>query len=380
MRILMVSKACVVGAYQRKLEELAALPGVELTVLVPPSWREGVTTLYLHRAHTQGYSLRVEPVMFNSHHHIHFYPQLDRRLRELRPDILHMDEEPYNLVTAHALWYAQRRGIPALFFTWQNILRRYPPPFRSLEQFSYRVARYAIAGNQEAAAVLRAKGFTKPLEVIPQFGIDPTVFQPRLQPPDNAQPSGVTAASCNGHRPFRIGYLGRWEIYKGVDLLLQAVQKLAGEWRLEIRGSGEAEPILRRLVDELKIADRVEFAPYVPSTEVPQYLSRLDALVLPSRATGSWKEQFGRVLVEAMACGVPVVGAASGEIPNVIGDAGLIFPENDVDGLRAHLTRLMDDPRLRRTLGELGRARVLARYTHAQVAAAVYRVYQHMLS
>jgi glycosyltransferase involved in cell wall biosynthesis len=103
-------------------------------------------------------------------------------------------------------------------------------------------------------------------------------------------------------------------------------------------------------------------------------------LVVPSRTRPNWKEQFGRVLVEAMACGVVVVGSDSGEIPHVVGEAGLIFPEGDVAALRERLVRLSGDAQLRAELAQSGRQRVLAKYTQAQVAAATFQVYQEMLT
>jgi glycosyltransferase involved in cell wall biosynthesis len=103
-------------------------------------------------------------------------------------------------------------------------------------------------------------------------------------------------------------------------------------------------------------------------------------LALPSLTTTSWKEQFGRVLQEAMACGIPVVGSDSGEIPHVIGDAGLVTPEGDAAALRDALRRLMDDAHLRHDLGHRGRARVLERFTHARVAAATVEVYRRVMA
>jgi len=100
---------------------------------------------------------------------------------------------------------------------------------------------------------------------------------------------------------------------------------------------------------------------------------------LPSHTTRAWKEQFGRVLIEAMSCGVPVVGSSSGEIPNVIGDAGLIYPEGDVRALATTLQRLAEQPELYADLARRGRARVLERYTQAALARQYYEVYRSML-
>jgi glycosyltransferase involved in cell wall biosynthesis len=168
---------------------------------------------------------------------------------------------------------------------------------------------------------------------------------------------------------------------KGVDLLLRACAALPGRgWRLTILGDGPERPRLTALADAAGIAGQVTFLGHRPSTQTPDIYRTFDVLVLPSVSRPNWVEQFGRVLTEAMACGVPVVGSDSGEIPHVIGDAGLIFPEGDAAALCDALARLLADPALRHDLADRGRARVLAHFTQAQVAAATYRVYQAVLT
>lgn len=98
MRVVMVSKALVVGAYQRKAEEIARL-GIDLTVLVPESWKDRRGEQQVETSYTDGYQLTPIPIRFNGQFHLHYYPTLRREMGRLRPDILHMDEEPYNLAT-----------------------------------------------------------------------------------------------------------------------------------------------------------------------------------------------------------------------------------------------------------------------------------------
>lgn len=368
MHVVMVSKAIVNGAYQRKLEEMAQLPGIQLTVLVPPYWRDSRGITPLQRAYTRGYRLIETPMACNGHFHLHYYPELERWLRTLQPDLLHMDEEPLNAATFHGVWLASHMGIPTCFYTWQNLYRRYPPPFSWMERYTFRHAAHALAGNQEAIAVLRAKGYRGPVSLVPQFGVDPSFFTPR--PPDPPAATG---------RAMTIGYAGGLVPEKGLDLLLRAAARLP-DCRVRLAGDGRARPALAHLADELGLQARVEFLTRLPSTEMPQFYQGLDVLVLPSRTVANWKEQFGRVLIEAMACGVPVIGAASGEIPEVIGQAGLLFAEDDVDALWAHLQRLQHDSDLWCELAARGRARVLAQYTQARVAAQTVAAYQATVS
>ena len=159
---------------------------------------------------------------------------------------------------------------------------------------------------------------------------------------------------------------------------MQAVAELPGVWRVHIAGEGPERPRLEQLARELGIAKKVYFDGAVSSQQMPNYLRQMDVLTLCSRTLPNWKEQFGRVLVEAMACEVPVIGSDSGEIPHVIGEAGLIFPEEDVGALRAHLLELMQAEAKCRELGRLGRRRVLEKYTQFQVAAQTTAVYRDM--
>ena len=179
MRILMLSKALVVGAYQKKAEELAALPGVELTVAVPPLWREpGVGSQMLERRFTCGYRLEIVPIRLNGRHHIHYFPTISRLVAEVRPDIFHIDEESFNFATFLALRAGLRYGARCCFYNWATIDRWYPPPFALFERYAFRHAAHAFAGAADAAAIIRKHGYHGPLSVLPQFGVDPNLFTP----------------------------------------------------------------------------------------------------------------------------------------------------------------------------------------------------------
>ncbi len=364
MRVTLLSRAFVRSPYQRKAELIAADESVELTVAAPPKWRDETWTQHLERAHTTGYRLVETPIVFPGSFHLHFYPRFGQVLDAAPPHFAHIDEEPYNLATYLALRSSARRGARCIFFTWQNLNRHYPPPFSWFERYAYSTSSGAIAGSAGAEQVLRQKGFKLPVWVIPQFGVDPEVYSPPA-----AARTGV---------PLAVGYVGRVVPSKGVDLLVEALAGLDRQWRLEVVGDGPSRPEIEELARNSGVGAQVTFRSWLAGSDLPGFYRSLDVLVLPSRSTPSWIEQFGRVLIEAMACEVACIGSSCGEIPQVLGDAGLVFPEGDAQALAAHLRRLASDGDLRQELGRAGRQRVLERFTMARIAADTVQVYHQV--
>ncbi len=370
MRVALVSKTFVAEAAQKLLERIAAQPGVELTLITPPEWRsdDGRLLPFTPR-YTAGYAVKQTPVVLNGRYHLYVYRGLSRVMRQLQPDVVHIDEEPYNPAGAQSQRAASLVGARSVFVTLQNLYKDYPFPYSKLEQYDYRHMAHLIAVNAAAGDVARKKGYAGPLSVFTVYGIDPALFQPA--PRREPRPTPDT---------FIVGYLGRLTLYKGAGLLIEALAGMPARCRLRFIGSGPDEATLRQMVVERGVADRVEFRAAVPTDAVPAALAEIDALALPSLTQPNWMEQFGRVLIEAMACATPVVGSDSGEIPHVIGDAGLVTSEGDVAALRAALLRLEGDVALRARLGELGRARALRLFTNEAAASNIVGVYRQVMA
>src|SRR5438552_304717 len=280
MRVLMISKALVAGTSQRKLEELAKCPGVELTLVTPPYWQsDDGSKQVLERLYTQGYQMIVTPMMLNGNFHLHFYPRLGKIMHEVRPEVVHIDEEPYNFATFHAMWLASRHKARALFFTWQNLYRNYPPPFRQVELYNYRHAAVALAGNRDATEVLKRKGYRGPIHIIPQFGFDTDIYK-------RTEPRRTRAAGD----PFTLGFVGRLKDNKGLDLLIEALASLPGYCHLVFIGNGPMKSVLEEQAARLGVADRVIFKGGLPTYAIPKEMQQLDALVLPSVTRPNWIE------------------------------------------------------------------------------------------
>jgi glycosyltransferase involved in cell wall biosynthesis len=167
---------------------------------------------------------------------------------------------------------------------------------------------------------------------------------------------------------------------KGVNILGDALSQLKTEnWKLLVVGDGSERAPFERALAEHGLLDRTEFTGAISYSAVPLLFQKIDILAVPTETTKRIREQFGRVIVEAMASGIPVIGSTCGAIPEVIDTAGLVVREGDAMALAEGLRKLLADPELRERLARAGRRRVEEHYTWERVAEQTYDLYQLVL-
>jgi glycosyltransferase involved in cell wall biosynthesis len=381
MRILFVSHAYVVGVNQGKLNAIAQTENVEVGLLAPSNWKalEWNRLLPLENPYPKLH-LYSAPVLFSGKGGAHLYAPWDlwRILNNFKPDILQVEEEVFSLSTFELALWSRLTKTPMVVFGWENLERQLPAPRQWICQFVLNTVKAIVPGNQDGANIMRQWGYGGLLEVMPQMGVDPDFFSPRER-------QGVTSLgeSEGSDRPFNIGYLGRLAQAKGIDLIFAAVCELRQRGLsvcITLCGSGAAEETLKQEANNHKVADIVTWRGAVRHEQAPQELGTFDVLVLPSRTTPGWKEQFGHVLIEAMAMGIPVVGSSSGEIPNVIGRSDLVFQEEDAEGLAQILERMICSPKWWQEVGQYGLHRVQQHYTHDRIAERLISLWQGVLA
>lgn len=368
MNLTVVSHPCATPTNQHFFAVVEEVTGWNITIISPSNWLDDYGKQRdLERWPRFEGRLKAVPVYLSGNIPLHVYKsRLTHILSAASPHAIFVHHEPYAAATAQVyLANATSTKAPIGFFTWQNILKSYPPPFRWTESWVYRNSDFAFPGSQSAELVLRRKGYEGPTTLLPG-SIDPSIYYPVSGTddlfPDWKQPEDQVI----------IGYMGRVAREKGLGTLLEALRRLPDElqWRLIVVGEGDYAHEFDQQAEQVGISSQIIRTGYVPHPDAPKYLSAFDVLVLPSETQPNWKEQFGRVLIEAMACGTAVVGSDSGEIPNVIDDTegGLVFEEGNPEELRRTLQKLIQDAALRNSLSERGRETVRANYSHESLA------------
>ncbi|HXA53318.1 MAG TPA: glycosyltransferase [Solirubrobacteraceae bacterium] len=395
-RLLAVSHPAVTNVNQGVYRELARR-GWEVTIVVPRRWRHDYSSAPVTPTALRGLegALRPTPVAFAGRQQRHLYLARCRALAaRARADVAFVEAEPYALAAAQWRRALAGLGIPWGVQCYENIDRPLPAPVRRLRATVLRDAAFVAARSRSAARLAAVWGARGEIGLAPPavpawesaraadehangHTSDPTgkddgacrdatrdggardVGAPALS--DSACLGGPREAGAGERgdrrastRPFTIGYAGRLVQSKGLLDLLAAVRRLPAPVELLLIGNGELRP---QLEGQPIPGGRVRIIDHLTHARMAEGYAQLDVLALPSRTTPTWKEQLGRAIVEALWCGVPVVGSDSGEIPWLIEltGGGLTFPEGDAAALAERLGTLRDDPALRLRFARAGR-------------------------
>lgn len=357
-RVLIIGHTYVTPINRSKFKFMAEDERFEFLIVVPKKWK-GKATIH---DNSVGVNIAYVDIWFSWHIATYIIPKLNKLIKDFKPHFIYCEQEPICLISFQAAILSKH--IPITFFSWENIYRRdiLYRLFSFNIYFCLRKSKFIVAGSKETAVVLRKRGYKRGIYITPLLGVNEDLFKPQKK-------KSYKNFFCNAH--FKIGFVGRFVDVKDVKTLLQGVSLLDEQmdWHLYLIGDGPLEDEYKKLINGLEINEKVTFFGTIPHDKVPQYISELDVLVLPSKSIPKNKEQFGHVLIEAMACGIPVIGSSSGEIPNVIGEAGLIFKEGDPKELSEKLLLLYNNCSLRNQLKNSGKQRINKLYTDKRIAA-----------
>ena len=361
-RLLTIGHSYVVAMNRRLADEMARQGGDRWSVTAgaPQTYAADLGPIQLERHENEACNVVPLPVHFDRSPHLMMYGRLGSLMNQPW-DVVHCWEEPYVMAAAQIAGAAPRAST-FVFSTFQNLAKSYPPPFNWIERRVLRRSSAWIAfGETIRDAHQGRRGYDDlPSRVITP-GVDTCVFAP-----DRASRARVRAERGWDESVPVIGFAGRFVPEKGLDLLIGALQRLEVPWRALFVGGGPELPAIKALA--AAFPRRVSIARRVRHGDMPAFYNAMDVLCAPSQTTGRWREQFGRMLIEAMACGVPVVASRSGEIPHVVADAGVLLPETQVDEWAATLTRLVRDESARGALAERGLHRARTEFAWPVVA------------
>src|SRR5260370_19902211 len=370
MRIVRIAHASLTPALRERERALArGYTDVDLEVVTTNRWREAEVDV--DAVDDDLFPVIEARPRFSKHIQLFAYEPrpIVAALRRHRPHLIDLNHEPYSVACAEVLtlcsWYAPQAVV--VLQTCQNIFHRYPPPFNWLERRALRRVAAADVCSETVRELLRAKGFKKAVAIVP-FGVDTEAFCQRRA---NTRESKETPT---------IGFVGRMLPGKGLNILADALAQLGSEkWNVLLVGDGSERKSFETALASRGLLDRARFTGAISYDRVPDLYQQMDMLVVPTQTTNRMREQFGRVLVEAMASGLPVIGSSCVAIPEVIDDAGLVVPEGDSAALAAALRRLLLDRTLREELGRAGRRRVMQHYSWDRVADKMHEVFCQVL-
>lgn len=340
--------------------------GIELHLVMPETWRENDRSYAIQQDDITSHGLAVRRAG-DVNRHVYANPkEIQQVVRDICPDLVDIQEEPFSQAAWQWLRAIDRRDLPAVMYTAQNIDKRLPPPFAQFERHAFSRVAALYPCSRQAASVARGKGFAGAIRVIP-LGFDETKFHPGSQ---SAEDNEIT-----------LGLFGRLVPEKGgLDAvrILERVNEVRPA-RLIVVGEGPEASKMAELARSLKVSDRVVFAPWRSIDGLAESLRRTHIALVPSSSTARWVEQFGRIIVEAQAAGAVVAAYASGSIPDVIGETGILAAAGDLASVADEIVQLVGNEQEFQSIRKRGLAQCRS-FTWDAVAEAQVDFYGAVIS
>jgi glycosyltransferase involved in cell wall biosynthesis len=373
-RLLTIAHSYCVVVNRRLAHEMARLGGDnwEVTAVAPKFFYGDLKPIVASPGNDELCRFEMVPAHLTNRVHIFFYGLKLREILHRGWDLVHCWEEPYIVAGAQVAWWTPVET-PLVFWTGQTISKNYPMPFSAIERYCVERCAGWMTRGQKGLDALIPRGYAKKPYRAVSLGVDTDLFRP-----DRAAGSEIkTRLGWSDSGPPVVGFLGRFVEEKGIRSMTAALERLQSPWRAMFVGGGPLDVYLRSWSGAFR--DRVRVVTGVSHDQVPAHLNAMDILCAPSQSTERWREVFGRMIVEAFACGVPVIASDCGEIPNVVGDSGMIVPEGDSATLATALETLIDSPELRKQYAARGLERARTQFSWAKVAQNQLEFFQELI-
>lgn len=375
LRLVVVDHSFVEESYRKRWKLLAKEHPVDVTLLTPRKWwldaAGAIEEVCASPENKGNYRLIPLPTTSKQDWMKYLFLSPDAKLRSLDPDLIHVQHSEMTHINHQMILY-RRLWAPDARITFFSMNARGVPQRR----WDQRIRWNHLKDNASAALChypgcresLREGGFDDPIYIQTSYGVDEETFYPD----DETREQVREDLGLEGR--FVIGYAGRLTPDKGLDDLVEALPLDGIDWSLLLVGDGELRDEIARRVRAEGWEERVEITGYVRKGEVARYMVAMDCFVLGSKTREYWIDTFPRSIVEAMACEVPVIGSDSGAIPFQVQDAGLIYPEGHVGGLRERLFELARNKALRERLAKKGREESVSRFGQHALSDNFYKI------
>ena len=355
-----------------------------LYFILPSNWKAKDGRVVFKPFKKEGFNIYHSPAFF-FHSHYPFLGGLFKgwmpffifRLFWLRlkgAKILFTAGEPNLLSTLYNGIWAKILGMKHIFHFWENI--PYEQKDSGAKLFLKKLlikanlvfADGAICGMQKAKNILMSFQPKFPVEAFLHAGFNTERFKP------------LPISRLNLDK-FVFLFVGALSYRKGVHLALESLVELKKKYPnlyLVIVGSGEYAENLKFKVESLKLTNEVKFISWMANEDLPKIYNSADVFLYPSIPYEGWEEQFGYSIAEASLCGLPVISTKSGSIDEVLkdGQTGLMVAPNNREELKNAMEKLINDPQLRRKLGENGREYVKNNFSHQVIAEKLYNLFK----